>query len=136
MLIHLISRKIARWIAYIHKQSAAWVCYATELRLTNSWAWRTPSVIQALPSVLQVLLVFFAPESPRFLISKGRDAEALKTLAYYHADGNQDDPLVRYEFEEIKTAIEADRAGMFLSTLIAKVFFVTLILNQRLPWAG
>jgi MFS family permease len=30
-------------------------------------------------------------------------------LAYYHADGNEDDPLVKYEFEEIKAAIEFDR---------------------------
>jgi hypothetical protein len=54
----------------------------------STWAWRIPSVLQALPSVIQVALVFFAPESPRWLVSKGRDAEALKILAYYHADGN------------------------------------------------
>jgi hypothetical protein len=34
-------------------------------------------------------LVLFAPESPRFLVSKGKEAEALRTLAYYHADGNE-----------------------------------------------
>lgn len=33
----------------------------------------------------------------------------MKTLAYYHADGNEEDPLVKYEFEEIKAAIELDR---------------------------
>lgn len=48
-------------------------------------------------------------QSPRWLVSKGRDAQALKVLAYYHANGKQDDPLVEYEFSEIKTAIELDR---------------------------
>lgn len=42
-----------------------------------------------IPSVLQVVLIWFGPESPRWLISKQRNAEALKTLAYYHADGNE-----------------------------------------------
>ncbi|KAF8887527.1 hexose transporter [Infundibulicybe gibba] len=87
---------------------AAWTTFGT-FKLNNTWAWRVPSAIQALPSVLQVCLIWFCPESPRFLISKGKEAAALKTLAYYHADGNDQDPLVRYEFEEIKAAIEFDR---------------------------
>ncbi|KAJ7064693.1 hexose transporter [Mycena amicta] len=77
---------------------AAWATFGT-FKIQSTWAWR------ALPSVLQVFLVLFCPESPR----KGREAEALHLLAHYHADGNEDDPLVKYEFEEIKTAIEFDR---------------------------
>ncbi|KAF8887530.1 hexose transporter [Infundibulicybe gibba] len=87
---------------------ATWTTFGT-FRIGNTWAWRIPSALQALPSVLQVCLVWFCPESPRYLISKGKDAAALKTLAYYHADGDEKDHLVRYEFEEIKAAIEFDR---------------------------
>ena len=55
----------------------------------TSWAWRIPSAIQALPSVIQVFLIWFIPESPRWLCSKGREEEALRILAYYHANGDR-----------------------------------------------
>ncbi|KAL5481007.1 hypothetical protein ACEPAI_9948 [Sanghuangporus weigelae] len=87
---------------------AAWTTYGT-FKIPSSWSWRTPSAVQGLPSVIQVALVFFAPESPRYLISKGKEQQALRILAYYHADGNERDPLVQYEFEEIRAAIELDR---------------------------
>jgi hypothetical protein len=78
--------------------------------MASSWSWRIPSALQGLPSFIQFFLIWFAPESPRWLISKGRRAEGLRILAYYHASGNEEDPLVEYEFEEIKTAIAVERA--------------------------
>lgn len=45
--------------------------------------------MQALPSVIQVIFIMFGPESPRWLVGKGREQEALETLAYYHANGNK-----------------------------------------------
>ncbi|KAH7916625.1 hypothetical protein BJ138DRAFT_1097052 [Hygrophoropsis aurantiaca] len=87
---------------------AAWTTYGT-FHVPTSWAWRIPSAIQGFPSVIQVCLIWFVPESPRWLVSKGREAEALRTLAYYHANGNEKDPLVDYEFEEIREAIRFDR---------------------------
>ncbi|KAL0947440.1 hypothetical protein HGRIS_013548 [Hohenbuehelia grisea] len=87
---------------------AAWTTFGT-FKIPSTWSWRIPSALQALPSVLQVILILFCPESPRWLVSKGKDEQALKTLAYYHADGNTNDGLVQYEFNEIKSAIEFDR---------------------------
>jgi len=87
---------------------ASWTTFGT-FKINSTWAWRIPSALQALPAVIQVLFVWFAPESPRWLIGRGKDAQALQTLAYYHADGNTQDPLVKYEFDEIKAAIELDR---------------------------
>jgi len=88
---------------------AAWTTFGTFRIANSSWAWRIPSALQGIPSFLQVFLIWFVPESPRWLVSKGREAQALKILAYYHANGNEQDPLVIYEFEEIKAAIELDR---------------------------
>ncbi|GJJ15543.1 hypothetical protein Clacol_009821 [Clathrus columnatus] len=89
---------------------AAWTTFGS-FRVPNSWAWRIPSAVQALPALFQIAFVFLGPESPRWLVDKGRDAEALYILAYYHADGDEQDPLVRYEFQEIKTGIKLDRSA-------------------------
>jgi hypothetical protein len=45
------------------------------------------------------------------LVSKGKNAQALKTLAHYHADGDENDALVKYEYEEIKASINFDHKG-------------------------
>ncbi|KAF4622204.1 hypothetical protein D9613_009628 [Agrocybe pediades] len=87
---------------------AAWTTFGT-FHINTSWSWRIPSAIQGFPSVIQLCLIWFVPESPRWLVNKGREQEALKILAYYHAHGNEKDPLVEYEFQEIMTTIQMDR---------------------------
>ncbi|KAH9930183.1 hexose transporter [Amylocystis lapponica] len=108
---------------------ASWATFGTS-RIQNDWSWRIPSILQGLPSIFQFFLVLFGPESPRWLVSKGKDAEALRTLAYYHADGNANDPLVQYEFEEIKAAIELDRQvekEVGWSTLLKRTLLIVAI---------
>ncbi|RXG46667.1 hypothetical protein VDGE_08212 [Verticillium dahliae] len=80
---------------------AGWTTYGSNLHLDNSWAWRTPTVIQAgLPGIVMALILFF-PESPRWLISHDRAEEALAILAKYHGDGNANAPVVQLQYHEI-----------------------------------
>lgn len=51
------------------------------------------------------------PESPRFLIAKDRQDEALNILAKYHANGNRDHPTVQFEFREIRDTIKLEQAA-------------------------
>jgi MFS family permease len=83
---------------------AAWVTFGTR-QIPNSWAWRIPSALQALPAIIQIFGIFFVPESPRWLVSKGRGSEAKAILAKYHANGDLNDSLVEFEYAEIKDAI-------------------------------
>jgi hypothetical protein len=87
---------------------AAWTTYGT-LTIQSDWSWRLPSLIQAFPSVIQLLAVWWYEESPRWLVSKGRDEEALRILAKLHADGNENDELVQMEYREIRIAIMQEK---------------------------
>ena len=85
----------------------SWISFGTQY-MDNSWSWRIPTLVQALPSVIQLMFIFWIPESPRWLLSKERTEDALQMLGKYHADGNIDDPLVQFEFEEIKETIRLE----------------------------
>ncbi|WVQ82793.1 hypothetical protein IAT38_004925 [Cryptococcus sp. DSM 104549] len=88
--------------------AAAWITYGT-FQMGNNWAWRIPSLLQALSSVLQLVFVYFIPESPRWLVEHGRVDEAIQVLTKYHANGDPNDPLIELELAEIHEAVELDR---------------------------
>jgi SP family sugar:H+ symporter-like MFS transporter len=86
---------------------AGWVTFGSSY-LQGSWSWRIPYILQV-PLALYVLIgVQFIPESPRWLQSKGREEEAFNFLVVYHGNGDRDDELVLFEYEEIKETLRAE----------------------------
>ncbi|XP_041530255.1 solute carrier family 2, facilitated glucose transporter member 6 isoform X2 [Microtus oregoni] len=59
--------------------------------------WRWLAVAGEGPVLVMILLLSFMPNSPRFLLSKGRDEEALQALTWLRADSE-----VHWEFEQIQ----------------------------------
>ncbi|EMD40334.1 hypothetical protein CERSUDRAFT_130089 [Gelatoporia subvermispora B] len=76
--------------------------------MPNNWGWRIPSILQVVPSVLQITFIWFIPESPRWLISKGRGEEAYAILVKYHAEGDTNSEFVRLEYAEIVKTLELE----------------------------
>ncbi|XP_003420495.1 solute carrier family 2, facilitated glucose transporter member 6 [Loxodonta africana] len=72
--------------------------YALGLRLP----WRWLAVAGEVPVLVMILLLSFMPNSPRFLLSRGRDEEALQALAWLR--GPQAD--IRWEFEQIQDNVQ------------------------------
>jgi Na+/melibiose symporter-like transporter len=69
---------------------------------TNNGQWRTSLGIQVIPAVFLAALILLFPESPRWLIDHGRVEDGLRTLAQLHAHGNENDPWVQAEFQQIQ----------------------------------
>ena len=69
----------------------------------SSWRWMFASA--AVPSILFFAALLFVPESPRFLVEKGREAEALAVLTRVGGDG-----AARAELADIRETI-AQEAG-------------------------
>ncbi|KAJ3999448.1 hypothetical protein F5050DRAFT_1709706 [Lentinula boryana] len=125
---------------------AAWVCFATFKQQEGSmWTWRIPTLVQAAVPILQVCLVWFIPESPRYLVSKGYEGQAAQVLTKYHANGsNEHDPLVVFELAQIRHAIrmeqELNKSTSYLSLLATpgnrkrmKIIVAIAIFSQ---WSG
>ncbi|KAI9741045.1 MAG: hypothetical protein M1834_002756 [Cirrosporium novae-zelandiae] len=86
---------------------AAWITFGS-FRMSSSWAWRIPTIFQALPSVLQAVGIFFLPESPRWLVARSHEEKALSILAKYHGNGDRTDIVVQTEYREILSTIELE----------------------------
>jgi len=91
--------------------TSAWVVFGTYDRASDSnWSFRIPILVQAVAPLLQVLLIWCIPESPRFLVSKGKEGEAARVLAKYHANGGDErDPLVVFEMAQIRHALKTEK---------------------------
>lgn len=79
---------------------AAGVTYGS-FKMSSTWAWRLPSALQGVFSVFSLLFLPLVPESPRWLVHKGRNSEALAVLALTYADGDAEDPVVLTVYKEI-----------------------------------
>lgn len=93
---------------YLGSLIGAWVSFGTN-NIIGNWAWRVPCLLQAIPSLFQIFFIWFVPESPRWLIAKGKHAQAKAILTKYHASGNENDELVNVEYHEIQQTISLEQ---------------------------
>lgn len=67
--------------------------------------WRVMFLLGAIMPVIMIIVVFtIMPESPRWLVQKGRETDALIVLQQIYPEGYNVDPVL----EDIKEAIERD----------------------------
>ncbi|MEC0209265.1 sugar porter family MFS transporter [Paenibacillus ehimensis] len=69
--------------------------------------WRWMFGVGVLPGLLFLVLLFFVPESPRWLIKQGRPVEALPILLKIHGDD-----LARQEVLDIKESFKQENASL------------------------
>ncbi|KAI5456497.1 MFS sugar transporter-like protein [Mariannaea sp. PMI_226] len=85
---------------YVGGLIAAGTTYGTA-SISSTWAWRIPSLVQGVFSIFCIAILPFVPESPRWLIYKGRREEALTVIAQTHSNGDQANPIVLAQYGQI-----------------------------------
>ncbi|KAH7928074.1 general substrate transporter [Leucogyrophana mollusca] len=81
---------------------AFWVNYGASLNIPfGEMQWRIPFIVQIIPGVLFLILMLIQPESPRWLVERGRYDEAAAALAHI-ARKAPDDDAVLLTLSEIK----------------------------------
>ncbi|KAI2465816.1 hexose transporter [Annulohypoxylon bovei var. microspora] len=116
---------------YVGGLLSSGITYGTS-KISTTWAWRLPSILQALFMVLAVIVLPWVPESPRWLVYQDRHAEALNVIAVTQADGNLEDPVVLLTYQEItdtlQTEVESGQKTGYLELVKSKRSMTRLML--------
>lgn len=111
--------------------SGYFITYGTQ-KLSSSMAWRLPFIIQTIfAALLAIMIVFFIPFSPRWLIQQDREDFAMDVLRQLRLSRpspipNQEyeaqDFLLRHEFDEVKSAVLENRRMATRQASYAELF--------------
>ncbi|WP_242661583.1 MFS transporter, partial [Bacillus wiedmannii] len=91
-------------------------------------AWRWMLASSAIPAIILVLLRMGTPESPRWLLQKGRVAEAEKVLKQVYGPSASLDDIVVPDAVETKTSyLKLFSRGYLKRTLYVGLFYMAAV---------
>lgn len=78
---------------------------------TSNLAWRIPVLLEGLfPAIVCLTIYLLTPESPRFLVMKGKIAQARRVIARYQTTSeDENSELVNAVIAQIEESLEEDR---------------------------
>ncbi|OGM44494.1 putative sugar transporter [Aspergillus bombycis] len=100
-----------------------WINFASQgvISSQSSWQWRTTFVLQAIPSVILFIGYPFFPESPRYLMMRGRVEAARSNLSRLRGGLDESNDYFAREWMELQskvdTTAEASAQSALKSTL-------------------
>ncbi|KEF51622.1 uncharacterized protein A1O9_12257 [Exophiala aquamarina CBS 119918] len=117
------------------------VCYGTST-IGNNWEWRTPVVIQIPLALMYAGGLTLFPESPRWLLLKGREEKARHAFAKFYGK-DPHGPEITAQMRETQSYIELEMAqsgsvswtGMFHKSYIRRTA-ISIFVNIAGPFSG
>ncbi|EED12169.1 MFS sugar transporter, putative [Talaromyces stipitatus ATCC 10500] len=85
--------------------ASLWIDLGFSFIDTSSVSWRVPLVLQTSLAIFVMIFIFRLPESPRWLLGKGRAEEARQILTILR-DVDPDDEGVRNEIADVQKSLE------------------------------
>jgi MFS family permease len=124
--------------------TAGMIGFAT--KKDSNWSWRVPLILEALfPAIVCITIYLLTPETPRFLILRGKMDKARQVIAKYQTtSGDENAPIVNAVLGQIEESIEQDRAinrkwwnyGIFFTKPVRYRFLVIILYSIFQQWNG
>ncbi|MBP1593130.1 MAG: xylE 1, partial [Bacteroidetes bacterium] len=111
------------WLLQYSLNGAADLCNATLLKIFHTEAWRGMLGMESLPAFIFFVIIFFIPESPRWLILKKKESIAQHILLRIY--GNDDD--VNFELNATRQAAQSETKSEWKFILKPGIFKAVLI---------
>lgn len=98
-----------------------WINYASQgvISSQSSWQWRTTFVLQAIPSVILFIGYPFFPESPRYLMMRGRVEAAHNSLSRLRGGLEESSDYFAREWMELQSKVDSTAEASTQSALKA-----------------
>ena len=91
---------------------SAWVGFGCFFSSNLTFGWRGPIAFTTLPALILLVGCIWVPESPRWLLMKGRVDEAWANLSRLHHDAADPDEIGTHEeFYQMRKQIELERSN-------------------------
>lgn len=115
---YLVNYQLLAWAESGVRLSMPWV-----QKIFVSEVWRGMLGMETLPAILFFIIIFFIPESPRWLIVKGRESKALGILnRIYHSL-----PFAKYQLSETKSVLTSESKSDWSILLKPGIFKAVII---------
>lgn len=80
------------------------------VNMAGKAAWLIPTWTQLVCPGLACLIVWFLPESPRWLYTHNKVEKSVEFMTKYHGEGDSDNPYVKLQIAEFEEQLELDGA--------------------------
>jgi SP family xylose:H+ symportor-like MFS transporter len=133
IVIGILLAQIVNWLIADRVPAAA-----TEALIRNSWngqtGWRMMFIAVAVPSLLFLVSALFVPESPRWLISRGRDEQARRIFSKIGGPAYSARAVEQVEMATAEP--RSSRAFSIRSPGLRRVLLIGVVLAVLQQWSG